>query len=111
MRLSRLAAIALFATEFLAVLAADAPKDLVVVDHTQRPKLEASDLTAVFKGAGFFLGEWDASAQKAAKDAGIEFRVILPDVTPSQRSTSSSCTTARSRRSPGGRLYRSGRKP
>jgi leucyl aminopeptidase len=85
MRSRRLVALVLFVLPFLAGWSADAPKDLVVVDHTQRPKLEASDLTATFKGAGFFLGEWDAAAQRDAKDAGIEFKIILKDVKPSQQ--------------------------
>src|SRR5262245_59185317 len=82
---ARLVATVLFAFEFLTVLAADPKKDLVVVDHTQRPKLEALDPAMTFKGAGFFLGEWDDAVQKQSMDAAIEFRVILPDVKPSQQ--------------------------
>jgi subtilisin-like proprotein convertase family protein/acetylornithine deacetylase/succinyl-diaminopimelate desuccinylase-like protein len=85
MRRLRLIAVILLAFEFLTVLAAEPRRDLVVADHAQRPKLEALDLAMTFKGAGFFLGEWDASTQQRARDAGIEFRVILPDVKPTQQ--------------------------
>jgi len=49
------------------------PVDLVLIEPSERGRLRAGELPVIWKGAGFFLAEWDGDQQEAARGLGIRF--------------------------------------
>ena len=68
-----LAGVAAFASE----------RDLVVVDVSERSRLEAADLPVIWKSAAFFVGEWDASERETARKHSIAYETVIAGVDPS----------------------------
>ncbi len=81
MHLVRILWIALFSA---AALAAEVPRDLVVIKQSAQEILVARDIPVTFKGASFFLAEWSAKEQAAMANLGIAFDVILQGVRDDQ---------------------------
>ena len=50
--------------------------DLVLVTHQERSALEQSDLPVIWKGASFFLAEWDDATQDLARRLAVPFEVV-----------------------------------
>jgi leucyl aminopeptidase len=59
--------------------------DLVVIDASERSRLERSRLPVIWKGARFFLAVWDGDDMGAAQRASIRFRVLVSDFDPDRR--------------------------
>jgi Zn-dependent M28 family amino/carboxypeptidase len=57
-------------------------RDLVVVDVSERGRLEIADLPVIWKGAAFFVGEWDADQLDTARKNAIAYETVLVDVDP-----------------------------
>lgn len=51
-------------------------RDLVVIDAGEQDRLIAHDMPVTFKGASFFLAEWDSAQQELARSRSIRFKVI-----------------------------------
>jgi leucyl aminopeptidase len=68
----------------LAIGGAELLRDLVVLDATESGRLAASDLPVIWKGAGFFLAEWDEAQQVEARKQEIQFRLLRKGIDPSQ---------------------------
>jgi leucyl aminopeptidase len=52
---------------------------LVVVDDSERSRLERSGLPVIWKGSSFFLAVWDDDDLRAAHRASIRLEVLAPD--------------------------------
>jgi hypothetical protein len=57
-------------------------RDLVVIDVSERPRLRETGLPVIWKGAAFFLAEWDADQRDLAREIGIPFETLAPDLEP-----------------------------
>lgn len=63
---------------------AEEPRDLVVVEVAEREALAARNLPVIWRGASFYVAEWDGKTQEVAKGAGIAFTVIRENVKPEE---------------------------
>ncbi len=59
-------------------------RDLLVTDVSAQAALERAGLPVTWKGASFFLAEWDAAQQKVAAGLGIEASVLLDNSSEEQ---------------------------
>jgi leucyl aminopeptidase len=50
--------------------------DLVLLEPSELDRLRASDLPVIWKGASFFLAEWNGLQQEAAREHGIRFELL-----------------------------------
>ena len=57
-------------------------RDLVIVDVSERNRLESADLPVIWKGAAFFVGEWDAGQLETSRKYAIAYETVLVDVDP-----------------------------
>ena len=59
-----------------------AARELVVIDVSERSRLRAAGLPVIWKGAAFFLAEWDAAQKDLARDGGVPFETLAADLEP-----------------------------